>query len=204
MNNHENKPNTPAISFSNNGSKNTIFMKKEISSKKTIIPVPKIQNNSVDQTKKSIQCISNMSSNITPDKHKIKQSENNIPLRKAHMISAKHYEIDSLSDSDDEQNDDDRYVDGENESYMVLSLQDIITSIPQNAISLPSDELQKTHTEWRWRFFDLLGRKLIEISKMPKNRNRVYMDNKGQWTEYTLKKEWDKYLVDTRYCYVQI
>ena len=64
-------------------------------------------------------------------------------------------------------------------------------------------DLQKTHTEWRWRFFDIKGRKLIEISKQNPNENRIYMDNMGKWISFTLDNSWDQYVVDIKYCYVK-
>jgi hypothetical protein len=86
---------------------------------------------------------------------------------------------------------------------MVLSLQDILESIPKNASSEPSPDNSKTHTEWRWRFFNLNGRKLVEISKLSPGEDRIYMDNTGKWSTYSLKKDWDQYITETKYCYVK-
>lgn len=109
----------------------------------------------------------------------------------------KKNEIDSLSDSD--------YEDNENENgeaQMILSLKDIESNIPPDAVKNPIVQLQRTHTEWRWRFFDLKGRKLIEISKKSPNKERIYMDNTGKWVSFVLKGNWDQFLVDTRYYYM--
>jgi len=99
------------------------------------------------------------------------------------------------------------------EQHMVLSLQDILESIPKNASSEPSPcilgggaatpDMDKTHTEWRWRFFNLNGRKLVEISKLSPGEDRIYMDNTGNWSTYSLKKDWDQYITETKYCYVK-
>jgi hypothetical protein len=89
------------------------------------------------------------------------------------------------------------------EQHMVLSLQDILESIPKNASSEPSPDNSKTHTEWRWRFFNLNGRKLVEISKLSPGEDRIYMDNTGKWSTYSLKKDWDQYITETKYCYVK-
>jgi hypothetical protein len=103
----------------------------------------------------------------------------------------KPHNVDSLTDSDD--NDD---------SQVILSYQDIIKNIPKEATSQPNHILQKTHTEWRWRFFDLKGRKLVEISKIDPMKDRTYMDNTGKWIKYTLVDEWDEYVVESKYCYI--
>lgn len=172
MNNHSNAD-TKDIHISE--SKNTIFIKKEVDIKKKASKNQSNPNNDITD-------------NFAPDDTVSTNKQKN------KASSTKKYDIDSLSDSDEDYDD---------ESCMILSLQDIIKSIPATATKIPSTDLQKTHTEWRWRFFDLKGRKLIEISKMIPKSKRIYMDNKGKWTEYTLKKEWDKFLVDTRYCYVE-
>lgn len=108
--------------------------------------------------------------------------------------------INNLSDYDelDQKQKNQRY---DQRCEMTLSLNDIIKAIPENATKHPLEHLQKDHTEWRWRFFDLKGRKLIEISKKSPNCDRIYVDNTGGWTQCELKGNWDKYLTDTRYCY---
>lgn len=83
----------------------------------------------------------------------------------------------------------------------VLSLDDIKKSIPETASNTPRPDLLKTHTEWRWRFFNIEGRKLVEISKLEPFNERMYVDNTSRWTKYTLDESWDKYVVDSRYYY---
>jgi hypothetical protein len=87
--------------------------------------------------------------------------------------------------------------------YMILSLNEILDTIPKTASNKFLPHLHKTHTEWRWRFFDIKGRKLIEISKQNPNENRIYMDNMGKWISFTLDNSWDQYVVDVKYCYVK-
>jgi hypothetical protein len=105
--------------------------------------------------------------------------------------------IDSLSDPENQDT-------NEQESgQMILALNDILATIPGEAESHPDPKLQKTHTEWRWRFFDLKGRKLIEISQKKPNSNRLYVDNTGKWINFELRGNWDQFLVDTKYCYIE-
>jgi hypothetical protein len=147
------------------------------------------KNNSGDKQKKS-------KSETTNDELIISKNfnENNKSKRKT--------DIDSLTDDDDE-------FYGANTTssvinqvlQMSLALEDIMKAIPTNATKLPDSKLQSTHTEWRWRFFDLKGRKLIEISQKKPNEERLYMDNKGKWTKFNLKGDWDKFLTDIRYSY---
>ena len=83
-----------------------------------------------------------------------------------------------------------------------MSLNDIIKSIPPNSIKRPNTYLQTSHTEWRWRFFEIKGRKLVEISKKHPNGERIYMNNMGKWiSNLELNDNWDQFLTDTKYFY---
>lgn len=107
--------------------------------------------------------------------------------------------IDSLTDENKEQSNDDE--ENNKEQQISLSFSDIINSIPKNATKCPNMTLQKDHTEWRWRFFEIKERKMVEISRKDPNKERIYMDNTGKWTNYSLEGNWDKFLIDARYSY---
>jgi len=101
-----------------------------------------------------------------------------------------------LESASDDPKEDDR------EHYeTILCLGDIKKSIPDSATNQPDPVLSKTLTEWRWRFFDVEGRKLIEISRKEPNNDRFYIDNTRRWTRFTLDASWDKYIVGTKYYY---
>lgn len=103
-------------------------------------------------------------------------------------------EINDLSDDDNDST--------KAESSISLSLDDIIKSIPPNATIHPNEHLRSTHTEWRWRFFEMKERKLVEISKKTPDSDRIYMNNTGKWiSNFELEGNWDKFLTDTRYFY---
>lgn len=122
------------------------------------------------------------------------KKETGINKPKSFKKTKNEKEINSLSDDKDN-------ID-QNETNISLSLNDIIKSIPLTATKHPNVRLQTNHTEWRWRFFDIKGRKLIEISKKDPNSERVYMDNTGKWIlNSELKDNWDKFLTDTKYSY---
>jgi hypothetical protein len=109
--------------------------------------------------------------------------------------------IDSVSDNnveDDNEEMDDNYTDTD---QMILYIDDIKNSIPPDAVDTPNAKLQKTHTEIRWRFFNLKGRKLIEISKKKHNGERIYVDNTGKWINYELKGNWNQFLIGSKYYY---
>lgn len=94
-------------------------------------------------------------------------------------------------------------TDDEDEFITILDLKDIVQSIPQTATKQPDSNLSKTCVEWRWRFYNINNRKMIEISKKEPNKERIYMNNSSKWTEYNLDDSFDKFIVDTHYCYVK-
>src|SRR5438128_49356 len=88
---------------------------------------------------------------------------------------------------------------------IILSYEDILKAIPKNAKKEVDLELQKSHIEWRWRFFNINNRKVVEISKKLPNQSRIYIDNNGNWLndfEYDPDANLDKYLTDQVYAYV--
>lgn len=107
-------------------------------------------------------------------------------------------QIESVSDSEPYNNQPQQ----QDQCEMILDINDIMKTIPENALISSNNELGKTHTEWRWRFFNLKGRKLIEISKKNPNEDRMYVDNTGTWVHYNGTNQWDKFLVKTMYHYV--
>jgi hypothetical protein len=99
--------------------------------------------------------------------------------------------------------DDDRDVSDNTQYLTILSLDDIKKCIPNTASNIYNPELLNTHSEWRWRFFNIDGRRLVEISRKEPNKQRLYVDNTSKWTTYTLDKSWDIYVVDVRYYYTK-
>lgn len=169
--------------------------------KKTIFSNKNVMNNK--KTNKKTNKISQMSPIV------LETNDQNIPKTNNSLVhgftktnDVNQYDIDSLTDDDSEDN-------TNLDTYIVLSFNDIIQSIPKNSVKIQNPDLWITHTEWRWRFFDLNGRKLIEISKLPQSSasgyptKRLYMDNTGKWSESTLKGYWDQFLVDSWFYYVQ-
>lgn len=89
------------------------------------------------------------------------------------------------------------------ETYTILDFKDITTNIPKNASKKRrSDNTNCTdYVEWRWRFFNIEGRKMVEISYKTKNGSRIYTDYTGKTISYDLDSKWDVYVVNTLYAY---
>lgn len=105
--------------------------------------------------------------------------------------------IDTISDNSEAYEETVNQVTGE----VILSMKDILASIPQTATKDRDLLKENTHVEWRWRFFDLKGRKLIEISRKEPDKDRIYVDNKGNWINFILKGNWEQFMTDSRYYY---
>lgn len=89
---------------------------------------------------------------------------------------------------------------------LILSYEEIQKIIPANTIDHSDDSKLRSrlYSEWRWRFFDIKGRKLIEISRKYPNKEREYIDNTGKWINYSIDPSFDEYVVKTKYYYTNI
>jgi hypothetical protein len=101
--------------------------------------------------------------------------------------------IDSISDSENDEVSDDVTT--------ILKLSEIMKTIPKNTKDKQDSELSKKYVEWRWRFFDVNGRNLIEISRKDPNGERLYTDKNGSWIHFQLDNKWEKYLKKSLYYY---
>ena len=90
----------------------------------------------------------------------------------------------------------------QSENQIVLYMDNIKKTIPADAKKTPDANLMKTHIEWRWRFFDINGRKMVEISQKNPGQDRKCIDNTGKWINFELEEDWNKFLIDSKYYYV--
>ena len=86
------------------------------------------------------------------------------------------------------------------ETYKILNIKDIEESIPKSASSTRLSPIPPNVTEWRWRFFQIGQRKLIEIS-LYENNIRSYIDYNGNVITYDLDPSWDAFVTKTLYAY---
>ena len=85
----------------------------------------------------------------------------------------------------------------------ILSKDEILASIPKNALKEKNTEHTLTHDETRWRIFQLPNHEneIIEISKKKPNEERLYMNQNGSWILYDGDDKFDVYVVDEFYYY---
>ena len=86
------------------------------------------------------------------------------------------------------------------ETYKILNIKDIEESIPKAASSTRLSPTPPNVAEWRWRFFQIGQRKLIEIS-LYENGIRSYIDYNGNVITYDLDPSWDAFVTKTLYAY---
>lgn len=91
---------------------------------------------------------------------------------------------------------------GSDDFVHVLDYNDIIKTIPCGYVKTEIIN-NNDASEWRWRFFDFNGRKLVEISKKEPNKARLYIDNKQNWVISYVDEYWDKFVVETYYYYIK-
>ena len=90
-----------------------------------------------------------------------------------------------------------------NDDLSVLSKEEILESIPKDALKKQNCDLAKTNTEWRWRIFKIPNKEntLIEISFKNPNDKRMYIDKNGKWKNSEVGKEFDVFVIDEYYVY---
>ena len=90
-----------------------------------------------------------------------------------------------------------------NDDISVLSKEEILESIPKEALKKKDSNLAKINTEWRWRIFQIPDREntLIEISFKKPNDERMYIGKNGKWVNSQVGKEFDKFVIDEYYVY---
>jgi hypothetical protein len=92
----------------------------------------------------------------------------------------------------------------ERDNGIRLKNEDIYKLIPKGASDKENIELAKTNEEWRWRFFNINGRKMVEMSRKKPNSNRIYINQNGELYDYKMSNEWDKYVTKIIYYYAKI
>ena len=85
----------------------------------------------------------------------------------------------------------------------ILSKDEIMSSIPNNAIENEDINLSLSKTEYRWRIFKIpdIENDIIEISHKIPNQKRNYINQNGEWSEYNDDGKFDHYIIKTLYYY---
>mgnify|MGYP001275920194 CR=1 FL=1 len=80
-----------------------------------------------------------------------------------------------------------------------LLYNDVKSIIPNNCLNKPLKNKDKI--EYRWRFIIYKQNKYVEISKK-ENEYREYKDKNGEWVKRDINPEFDKYVVESYYYYI--
>lgn len=89
------------------------------------------------------------------------------------------------------------------EEIITLDKNEIMKSIPDDALTEPNEILGQTCTEWRWRIFVIPGKEneVIEISFRKPRGERMFMNNRGKWVSAKVGNEFDKFVMKKYYAY---
>jgi hypothetical protein len=85
----------------------------------------------------------------------------------------------------------------------ILSKSEIFASIPKDAKNEEDIDLSKIKNELRWRIFKIpnVENEIIEMSQKLPNKERLYMNQKGDWILYNDDGKYDKYIINKYYYY---
>ena len=89
----------------------------------------------------------------------------------------------------------------ETETCNPINLSEINKIIPSTA-STEKKEFTSDVIEWRWRFLNIGGNKMIEISYLD-NLIRKYVDEYGNLITCIIDDTWDEYVEKVLYAYVR-
>jgi hypothetical protein len=108
--------------------------------------------------------------------------------------------IDSNEIDSDEMNSDKKL----NTEEIILNKLEVVNTIPKNCLKQKNLELAKTKIEWRWRIFKIpehSTNELVEITKKTPNEERLYINKYGDWINYKMDDNFNKYVVNEYYVY---
>lgn len=90
-----------------------------------------------------------------------------------------------------------------NTDKKILSKDEILSSIPENALDHEDENLLLIKTETRWRIFQIpdFENEVIEISYKIPDKERLYMSQNGKWINYTTSNNFDQYVIKSHYLY---
>lgn len=82
-----------------------------------------------------------------------------------------------------------------------LSLDAVKQSIPANSVREQDPSLAEYMTEWRWRILNINDSEIVEMSYKKPNEDRIYMSKTGKWKKSEVDPIFDRYVIETYYCY---
>ncbi len=84
-----------------------------------------------------------------------------------------------------------------------MSADKIKELIPPNCLPKPDLQLQQIKTEWRWRFYKIDSKIIVEMSYKEINSDRLYLNKNGEWITGDINtiNSYAKYIVKELYYY---
>jgi hypothetical protein len=86
----------------------------------------------------------------------------------------------------------------------ILSKNEIMSSIPNDALSEENLNLASSKTEIRWRIFKFpnIDNNIIEISQKTPNGTRLFMSQNSEWVEHNDDNIYNQYIIEKYYHYI--
>ena len=89
------------------------------------------------------------------------------------------------------------------ENDLSLSKTDLQKMIPGDCNTDRDEDMETTHTEWRWRILKIGKTKYIEISFKNPGEKRKYINLDGDWVDREISDEFDRFVVKHYYKYTK-
>ncbi len=84
-----------------------------------------------------------------------------------------------------------------------LTYTNILETIPKKSQKQPTPDWKKDYSyEWRWRFLEMKGKYILELSRQDRDDNRMYFNKYGEWVKKKVNSLYDNYVVEEYYYYV--
>jgi hypothetical protein len=84
-----------------------------------------------------------------------------------------------------------------------ISKNKLLDSIPFDSYESGNNVLKKDHIEWRWRFYRINNKNIVEISRKNPGESRMFVDKDGDWCRTEIPNKWEKFMTNEKYYYVE-
>lgn len=118
-------------------------------------------------------------------------------------IMSSIFQLSNDDDSKTNNNDKSEISDNDNNEgfRIIMSFDDIENTIPKDSIDYPQLFYQLFYTENRWRYFNINNQIYIEISQKEPYKERMFLSQNGDWTEYKIDPNMDKFIIKQKFYY---
>lgn len=100
-------------------------------------------------------------------------------------------------------NKDNKSAENNDSNVNTVDMKLMLDTIPAGCVTKQNVESAKTKCEWRWLFYKINNRYVVELSYQDVNHVRLYLSGSGKWISEDQKKldKYKQYIVKELYYY---